>query len=114
MKLMTALKGFMTGRTASYSRATVEQAGLAGVRKAPSLTDLMATSCTGYGAVIDGVLDIRTVTETKNMAAVNALFMCGFGVATTCHDPDCDCKVKILEVMRPDVNLVPVKVQADA
>lgn len=74
----------------------------------------MATSCTGYGAVIDGVLDIRTVTETKNMAAVNALFMCGFGVATTCHDPDCDCKVKILEVMRPDVKLVAVKVQADA
>lgn len=74
----------------------------------------MATSCTGYGAVIDGVLDVRTVSESKNMAALAALSCCGYGVATTCHDPDCSCKVDILKVMRPDVVLVPVKVQADA
>lgn len=34
------------------------------------LPERMATSATGFGAIIGGTLDIRTVTETRNMAAL--------------------------------------------
>jgi hypothetical protein len=77
------------------------------------LADRMATTSTGYGAVIDGILNIRTVTETANMAAYNALFLVGYRVLTTCFDSDCDCKLQLLNKVRPDIRIVPVRVEAD-
>lgn len=76
-----------------------------------SLTDRLATSATGYGAVIDGVLNIRTVTDTRNAAALNALFVAGFRIASICQDRDCDCMVKALGALRPDIRILPVKVE---
>jgi hypothetical protein len=73
----------------------------------------MASSATGWAAVIDGVLNIRTVGETANMAAVNALFLSGFRVFSNCADPDCDCMVKALGRFMPGrVELLRVKVEA--
>jgi len=78
---------------------------------ADTLSQRLATSATGYSAVIDGILDIRTVTETPNAAALNALFAKGFRVASNCNDRDCDCMVKALARILPDVKIVAVSVQ---
>jgi len=76
-----------------------------------ALTDLLATSATGWGAVIDGVLNIRTVTDTANAAAVNALYLSGINVLSNCRDSDCDCMVNVLAKMRPEIKLVRVKME---
>lgn len=76
-----------------------------------TLTARLSNSATGYGAVIDGVLNIRTVTETANMAAFNALFLCRIAVLSDCRDPDCQCKLDLLARLRPDVKIVPVDVK---
>jgi hypothetical protein len=77
------------------------------------LKELMATSATGYGAVIDGILNIRTVTDTANAAAFNALYLSGVAVLSNCNDPDCTCKLDVLARIRPDIKIVPVSVRAD-
>lgn len=76
-----------------------------------ALTQLLATSATGYGAVIDGVLNIRTVTDTPNAAALNALYVCGIQIVSTCNDTDCDCMLKVAAHLRPDIKIVPVKIE---
>lgn len=76
-----------------------------------TITQRLATSATGYGAVIDGILDIRTVTEARNGAALNALYVKGFRIASNCTDRDCDCMVGVLSRLCPDVQLVPVAVE---
>lgn len=76
-----------------------------------ALTDLLATSATGWGAVIDGVLNIRTVTDTANAAAVNALYLSGINVLSNCRDSDCDCMVNVLAKMKPEIKLVRVKME---
>ena len=76
-----------------------------------TFTARLATSATGYGAVIDGVLNIRTVTETPNAAALNALFLAGYRVLSNCTDTDCDCKVRLLAKVRPDIRIVSVAVE---
>lgn len=78
-----------------------------------SLTIRLATSATGYGAVIDGVLNIRTVTDTMNAAALNALYVCGFQVLTGCGDADCDCMVKAAAKLIPHAKIVPVKIEVN-
>jgi len=78
--------------------------------QAKSLKDRLATTATGYGAVIDGVLNIRTVSDTRNAAALNALFVREFRVQTACFDTDCDCMVQLLTRLCPDMRLVPVTV----
>ena len=78
------------------------------------LTHRLATTASGFGAVIDGILDIRTVTEGANGAALNALHVKGFRVVSTCQDRDCDCMVKLLAQFAPDVQLVRVAVQVTA
>ena len=75
------------------------------------LTHLLAISATGYGAVIDGVLNIRTVTDSPNAAALNALHFLGFRMVSNCADRDCDCMVTALARLAPDVRIVPVSVQ---
>ena len=79
-----------------------------------ALTARLATSATGYAAVIDGILNIRSVTETRNMAAYNALWLNGFQVQTSCTDVECDCMVRLLERLRPGTKLIAVTVEASA
>lgn len=76
-----------------------------------TLTARLATSATGWAAVIDGVLNIRTVTDSANAAAVNALYLSGINVISNCRDADCDCMVKVLEKMKPDIKLVRVTLE---
>ena len=77
-----------------------------------TLTSRLASSATGYGAVIDGVLNVRTVSETRNATALNALFITGIMVHNPCRDLDCDCLVKLLAKLRPKVKIVAVSVEA--
>jgi hypothetical protein len=79
----------------------------------PTLADRLATTATGWGAVIDGVLNIRTVSDTVNAAALNALFVGGYRILSTCADTDCDCMVQVLGRLMPQVRLVRVKVEVE-
>lgn len=79
-----------------------------------ALAQRLASSATGYGAVIDGGLNIRTVGETANMAALNALLVTGIRVSSTCRDPECDCIVRLAADLRPSVKVVAVSVEATA
>lgn len=74
------------------------------------LTHLLATSATGYGAIIDWVLNIRTITDSPNGVAINALHVRGFQILSTCTDRDCDCMVATLNRLCPDVKIAPVSV----
>lgn len=56
-----------------------------------SLVEAMGTTAEGYGAIIDGILNIRTVTDTRGGAAMNALYICGYHVIG-CNDPECTCR----------------------
>jgi UDP-N-acetylglucosamine enolpyruvyl transferase len=76
------------------------------------LTLRLATTATGYGAVINGVLDVRTVADTPNSAAMCAIMAQGRRVLSNCADPDCDCKLRLLADMFPEVKIVPVSVEA--
>lgn len=75
------------------------------------LQELMATTATGWAAVIGGVLNVRTVTDTANACALNALYAGGFPVLATCQDPGCDCLVKLMKQLMPDAQLVQVAVK---
>lgn len=77
---------------------------------AASLSQRLASTATGYAAVIDGILNVRTVTETRNMAAFNAMWVQGLQVVSTCQDVDCDCMVKLLSQLRPGTKIVAVQV----
>lgn len=77
------------------------------------LADRLATTATGWGAVIDGVLNIRTVSDTANAAALNALFVGGFPILSTCVDTDCDCMVKALGRLMPKAQLVRVRLEVE-
>lgn len=116
MKLMTALRDYFQGHTVNYLQGTRGKSGQAGEMKQPSLTDMMSTSATGWAAVINGVLDARTVSDSKNMSALYALRCSGHNLMNPCGDTDCDCNVKVLAGMAPRIKLVPIKieVQSDA
>ncbi len=71
----------------------------------------LATSAEGWGAVIDGVLNVRTVSHTKSAAATNALYLHGF--VAPCAKPEseeCDCQIKVLARLCPTVRLVAVSI----
>lgn len=70
----------------------------------------LSAKAEGYAAVIDGVLNVRTVADTRNGAAVNAAYICGYRVLQTCADPACDCLVRLLQSVRPDIRVVNVTV----
>jgi hypothetical protein len=74
------------------------------------LMEAMATSATGYAAVIDGVLDIRTVTVGPNGAAINALYTLGVGIGMGCQDPLCDCLIEIIPRVTDRIEIVAVSV----
>lgn len=77
------------------------------------LTARLATSATGYAAVIGGVLNVSTVADSQKAAALNAIYAMGHTVLAPCPDPDCDCMVRILAHHFPDVRLVPVRIEAE-
>lgn len=76
----------------------------------PKLAAMLASTSSGFGAVIDGVLNVQTVPDSCNRAALNALFITGYRVLSNCQDPDCDCFVRTLSALRPDVKILPVTV----
>ncbi|MGA0615930.1 hypothetical protein [Paracoccus sp. KR1-242] len=76
-----------------------------------TISAALATTASGFGAVIDGVLNIRTVSETQNAAAVNAAHLKGLHVMLVCHDPDCACIVRAVIQRYPDIKIVPVRVE---
>ena len=78
-----------------------------------SLLDSMATSAPAWAALIDGKIDVRSVTSGRNHAALNALHVAGYQVLSGCRDPDCDCYVRALKQFRPDIKIIPVTVRAD-
>jgi len=78
--------------------------------KAP-LAHRLATTATGYGAVIGGILDVRTIMDSKNGAALNAIYATGRRVLSNCTDPDCDCKLTLLAQLEPSIRIVPVKIE---
>ena len=67
---------------------------------------------TGYGAVMDGMLSIQTVTHSRNAAALNAFYIHGHYVQS-CDDPSCDCVVKALAEFYPNDRIVAVTVRVD-
>lgn len=74
------------------------------------LTQRMATTATGWAAVINGVLDARTVTINKRSAAINAFLAMNIVVLGTCADEDCNCMIEKLGHRFPGIKLVPVTV----
>lgn len=71
----------------------------------------LSTTAAGYAAVIDGVLNIATVSDTENAAAFKAAVMQGIFLVGTCNDPTCDCIARGLERIRPNTRIVAVKVE---
>ena len=116
MKRMRELNGFWGGLMQGFLPEASGQDGQVGETKPQSLDDLLATSGTGWAAIINGIMDVRTISDGKNTAALNAIHVCGFHPRTTCVDPDCDpdcdCIVKVLADCMPDVKLVRVRVEA--
>lgn len=78
---------------------------------ATSLATRLATTGTGFAAVIDGILDVRTISDTANDAAMNALLIKGTMAFATCTDPACDCVVKGLAKLMPSAKIVAVRVE---
>ena len=76
-----------------------------------SLARGLANTATGWGVVIDGVLNIHTVTETRKGAAYNALFLSGVRAFGACNNPDCRCTEEALAKALPQARLVRVKVE---
>lgn len=76
-----------------------------------TLTDRLATTATGYAAVIDGVLNVMTLSVHRNDVAYNALTLQGFEVTSDCDDPECDCIVRLLGKLRPEIKIVAVNVE---
>lgn len=75
------------------------------------LAEALSTTATGYAAAIDGVLDIRTVTDNRRGAAINALCVIGLYPMLRCQDPECDCIVKMLPHITDRIEIVSVSVE---
>lgn len=85
----------------------------------PLIKSLAATA-TGYAAVIDGVLDIRTAADNEKGAAINALSVLGVPLiilAMSCNDPECDYTLKMLAQVakqrKRTVEIVTVKIEIE-
>jgi len=57
---------------------------------ADTLTDAMSKSATGYAAVVDGILDIRTVTDDALLAILLGLRTIGVYAVPIRQSPDND------------------------
>lgn len=70
----------------------------------------LARSGYGHAAVVDGVLDMRTVANGPNATALMVLTLNRYVVMRMCPDPFCDCVVEDLKKLLPAVSIVRVKV----
>jgi hypothetical protein len=79
------------------------------------LTKSMATTATGYAAVLNGVLDATTTSASRKSAAMKALVASGvpaFAVMLLGCDKDgCDCVEKAFVAEVDGGRIVPVKVE---
>mgnify|MGYP003495552511 CR=1 FL=1 len=71
---------------------------------------VLATFATGYAAVIGGVLDIRTIRHDKQATAQAAFLAKGVLMMPSCLDVSCDCVVRKLAEVLPEIKLVAVSV----
>lgn len=69
----------------------------------------MATSAVGYAVVVDGVLNVNTVSESEVKAAQFELIGRGF-LFIPCDKPDCRCIVCMMEKTIPGAKIVTVVV----
>lgn len=69
----------------------------------------MLTKTLGFAAVLDGVVNIRTVSDTAQGSALNMLFIHNV-VFSPCNDPKCNCTTKALNEVVPGAKIVPVEV----
>jgi hypothetical protein len=65
-----------------------------------ALAKSIATKATGYAAVINGALDVNTISVSRRLAAMKGLTIVGVHplvvTHTDCQDPGCDCLEKWL------------------
>lgn len=80
---------------------------------AANLKHRLATTASGFGAIIDGVLNVRTVTDSRKGAALNTIYAMGHSLVSSCVDPDCGCLEGTLADLFPDVRIVAVNVEVD-
>lgn len=75
------------------------------------LASRLAKTATGYAAVIDNVLNVKTVADTEKAAALNAIYATRASLAMICQDPDCGCIQRLVAQHFPQVRIVTVKVE---
>lgn len=108
---MTGSNDYTKGHTPNCSAATQGPDGPAGETKSASISELLATTATGWCVVFDGIMDIRTMSDTGKTAALCGLAVCGYGIVDPCENEKCDCTIQILYKMVPNAKIVPVKVE---
>jgi hypothetical protein len=79
------------------------------------LTKSIATTATGYAAVINGVLDVATTSSSRKSAAMNGLISSGLPhlavILMDCGNDNCDCLAKTFEAEVAGGRIVQVKVE---
>ena len=80
-----------------------------------SLTKSIATTATGYAAIINGALDMTTISDSRRLAAMKGMTKAGVPPAIVllvdCKNDDCDCMEKKLADAFPGSRIVAVKVE---
>lgn len=69
----------------------------------------MDSEAHGFAVIIDGVLSIRTTADTKEGAAMNALWCLGYRFMHHCGDDDCIFYQNILAELPIKCSVVPVR-----
>ena len=80
-----------------------------------AITKGLATQATGFACVIDGVLDMRTISDTAKGCAARTIGLTMGPLAAMisyrCQDPTCDCTVKALKTEVPNARLVAIEIK---
>lgn len=80
-----------------------------------SLTESIATTATGYAAIINGALDMTTASDSRRLAAMKGMTKAGVPPSVVlfvaCDDDACDCMEKKLCETFPGSRIVSVKVE---
>jgi hypothetical protein len=80
-----------------------------------ALTKSIATTATGYAAVINGALDVTTIGTSRKNAAMKGLVALGVPICVVmlldCDKEGCDCLVKTFEDRDAGRRIVPIKIE---
>jgi hypothetical protein len=80
-----------------------------------ALAKSIATTATGYAAIINGALAANTVSETRQAAAAKGLAASGVPafvvMMMTCNEEGCDCIVKAFEGHASGGRIASVKIE---